>query len=74
VAVSQTLASFRWHADSTTVRSEKDSAEEADQVRMRYLSRPVAYLYNVARWPGRWALRVVKWRLRAKVRRQRPES
>lgn len=68
VAVPQTLASFRWHPDSITVQSEEASAEEADQVRMRYLPRPVASAYRVARWPGRWALRLVKWRVRRRAR------
>lgn len=69
VALPRTLASFRWHPDSITVQSEEASAEEADQVRMRYLSRPVAAGYRVARWPGRWALRLVKWRVRSRLRR-----
>jgi GT2 family glycosyltransferase len=66
--VARTLASFRWHPDSVTVQSEEASAEEADQVRMRYMSRPVACVYRVARWPGRWALRLVKWRVRGRAR------
>ncbi|MGC4112361.1 MAG: glycosyltransferase [Nocardioides sp.] len=69
VALPRTLASFRWHPDSITVQSEEASAEEADQVRMRYMSRPVAAGYRVARWPGRWALRAVKWRVRSRLRR-----
>lgn len=68
VAVPQTLASFRWHPDSVTVQSEEASAEEADRVRMRYLARPLAATYRVARWPGRWALRLVKWRVRHRAR------
>jgi GT2 family glycosyltransferase len=68
VAVPQTLASFRWHPDSVTVQSEEASAEEADQVRMRYLAQPLARTYRVARWPGRWALRLVKWRVRRRAR------
>jgi hypothetical protein len=64
IAVPRTLASFRWHPDSTTVRSEEASAEEADQVRMRYMPLPAARVYRFARWPGRWALRLVKWRVR----------
>jgi GT2 family glycosyltransferase len=66
----QTLASFRWHADSATVSAEKASADQADRVRMRYMSTPGATAYRVARWPGRWALRLVKLRVRAKARRQ----
>jgi GT2 family glycosyltransferase len=69
LALPRTLASFRWHADSATVRSEKSSAEEADQVRMRYLPPMAAAVYRLARWPGRWALWLVKWRLRSRVRR-----
>jgi GT2 family glycosyltransferase len=70
IALPQTLASFRWHADSTTVRAEQASAEEADQVRMRYMSGPTARVYRVARWPGRWALRAVKWRVRRRAARR----
>lgn len=69
LALPRTLASFRWHPDSITVQSEEASAEEADQVRMRYMARPVAAGYRLARWPGRWALRVVKWRVRRRLRR-----
>ncbi len=36
------------------------SADEADRVRMRYMSAPGAGAYRLARWPGRWALRLVK--------------
>ncbi|HEX3930713.1 MAG TPA: glycosyltransferase [Nocardioides sp.] len=71
LALPRTVASFRWHPDSITVQSETASAEEADQVRMRYMARPVAACYQVARWPGRWALRVVKWRVRGRLRRAR---
>lgn len=69
VALPQTLACFRWHVDSTTVASEHASAEEADQVRMRYMSAPAAALYRLGRWPGRWALQLVKWRVRRQARR-----
>jgi GT2 family glycosyltransferase len=69
IALNQTLASFRWHADSTTVLAEQASADEADRVRMRYMSTPVSRAYAVARWPGRWALRLVKVRVRARARR-----
>jgi GT2 family glycosyltransferase len=68
IAVPQTLASFRWHADSATVRSQADSAEEADQVRMRYMSTPAARLYRVARWPGRLALRLIRRRVHGRAR------
>ena len=69
LALQQTLACFRWHVDSVTVASEGASAEEADRVRMRYLPAPVAALYRLGRWPGRWALRLVKWRVRRQARR-----
>lgn len=68
VPVPRTLASFRWHPDSVTVQSEEASAEEADHVRMRYMARPLAQGYRVGRWPGRWALRAVKWRVRRRAR------
>lgn len=63
VGLRRTLALFRWHADSSTVLSQEASAEEADQVRMRYLPPVAAGVYRVARWPGRWALRLVRWRV-----------
>jgi hypothetical protein len=69
IALSRTLASFRWHADSSTVLAEAASAEESDRVRMRYMSAPMARVYRLARWPGRWALQLVKIRVRAKARR-----
>jgi hypothetical protein len=69
IALPRTLASFRWHPDSVTVASERASAEEADQVRMRYLPPVARQLYAFARWPGRWALRLVKWRERRRAQR-----
>lgn len=69
IALPRTLASFRWHADSATVLSEAGSAEEADQVRMRYMSATARRVYRFARWPGRLALRLIKWRVRARARR-----
>jgi GT2 family glycosyltransferase len=69
IALPRTLASFRWHADSATVLSEEASAEEADQVRMRYMPAMVVSLYRLLRWPGRWALRLVKWRVRGNARK-----
>ena len=66
--LSKTLASFRWHPDSVTVSLEHASAEQADMVRMRYMSRPAAAAYQAARWPGRWSLRLVKWWVRRRVR------
>jgi hypothetical protein len=74
IAVPQTLASFRWHADSATVRSQSDSAEEADQVRMRYLPTPVVPVYRVARWPGRLALRLIRGRVHDRARRAEAPS
>ncbi|CAN5616573.1 hypothetical protein BH11ACT8_BH11ACT8_06730 [soil metagenome] len=62
LSVPHTLASFRWHPDSTTVANGRESMEESDRVRMRYMSRSGANLYEVARWPGRWALAAAKWR------------
>ncbi len=63
VALPRTLASFRWHADSATVRGETESMEESDQLRMKYLPRPLARIYRVLRWPGRWALVAAKRRV-----------
>lgn len=63
IALSRTLASFRWHPDSATVRAETQSMEESDQLRMKYMPRPVASAYNVLRWPGRWALVAAKRRV-----------
>ena len=74
IALSRTLASFRWHADSSTVLAEAASAEESDRVRMRYMSAPMARVYRLARWPGRWALQLVKIRVRAKARRARAST
>lgn len=70
VAVPRVVAAFRWHADSTTVADERASAEEADRVRMRYMSPTGARFYEVLRWPGRFALRLAKLRVRQNVRRQ----
>jgi GT2 family glycosyltransferase len=63
LALRQTLASFRWHADSATVSGETASMEESDQLRMKYMPRPVAAAYRVLRWPGRWALLLAKRRV-----------
>lgn len=77
LAVPQTLASFRWHEDSATVSAEQESMEESDQLRMKYLPRPVAFGYRALRWPGRWALLAAKRRVarntaRAARRASRP--
>lgn len=69
VAVPRTLAAFRWHAGSSTVEQGEASMEESDQVRMRYMPRPVAAAYDVGRWPGRWALRLAKRRVDRNVAR-----
>lgn len=58
----RTLACFRWHADSQTVANGRDSMEESDRVRMRYMPKPAARVYEFARWPGRWALALAKRR------------
>ena len=63
MALPQTLASFRWHPDSATVKAETESMEESDQLRMKYMPRPLALGYQVLRWPGRWALVAAKRRV-----------
>lgn len=60
LALPRTLASFRWHDDSLTVSGERLSMRQADDVRMRHLSRPAARAYRLLRWPGRWALWLAK--------------
>ncbi|MGY2874537.1 GT2 family glycosyltransferase [Marmoricola sp. URHA0025 HA25] len=65
VALNQTLASFRWHADSLTVRDEKFSMNQSDETRMRHMTPLGARLYRtVFRWPGWWALWLAKRRVR----------
>jgi len=63
VALRQTLACFRWHQDSATVRSETVSMEESDQLRMKYMRPTAARAYRVLRWPGRAALWLAKRRV-----------
>ena len=63
VAVPRTVASFRWHDDSATVKGENLSMEESDQLRMKYMSRPAAFAYEYLRWPGRLALYMAKRRV-----------
>lgn len=63
VSIPQTLAMFRWHNDSLTVSREKFSMEQADRIRMRYMTRPGAAAYRYLRWPGRVALWVAKRRV-----------
>lgn len=69
IALPQTLASFRWHPDSATVRGESESMEESDRLRMKYMPRPAALVYEVLRWPGRWALVAAKRRVDHNTRR-----
>lgn len=59
-AVPATLACFRWHGDSATVRSEQVSMEESDQIRMRQMGPIAGRAYRVLRWPGRLALWLAK--------------
>lgn len=63
LALRRTLASFRWHDDSATVSGESESMEESDQLRMKYMPRPLAVAYRLLRWPGRWALLMAKRRV-----------
>jgi glycosyltransferase involved in cell wall biosynthesis len=72
IALPRTLACFRWHSDSSTVRSEEASAEEADLVRMSHMAPGWAGAYLYLRWPGRWALRLAKRRVRYNLRRRLP--
>jgi glycosyltransferase involved in cell wall biosynthesis len=65
VALSQTLACFRWHADSLTVSDEKFSMNQSDETRMRHMTPFGARLYRtVFRWPGWWALWLAKRRVK----------
>lgn len=78
VSLPETLACFRWHQDSATVRGERLSMEESDQLRMKYMSKNAARAYAYLRWPGRLALWLAKRRVdrnsaRA-ARRAREES
>jgi GT2 family glycosyltransferase len=53
--VRQTLAAFRWHPDSLSVRQREDSVREASEVRRSHLPtwlRPVSALWET---PVRWA-------------------
>lgn len=63
IALPRTLASFRWHEDSATVKGENLSMEESDRLRMKYMSRPAAVVYEYLRWPGRLALFLAKRRV-----------
>lgn len=64
IALNQTLACFRWHADSLTVSDEKFSMNQSDQTRMRHMTPIGAALYRyVFRWPGWWALWLAKRRV-----------
>lgn len=61
VYLRQTLADFRWHSDSLSVRARTDSVREASEVRRAHLPawlRPVSALWEA---PVRWAtLRAAK--------------
>jgi GT2 family glycosyltransferase len=63
VALPRTLASFRWHSDSATVRAESVSMEESDQLRIKYMRPMAARVYSLLRWPGRLALWLAKRRV-----------
>lgn len=63
VAIPQTVASFRWHADSATVSAETESMEESDQIRKRHMGTWTGRAYEYLRWPGRWALLLAKRRV-----------
>jgi GT2 family glycosyltransferase len=63
VVLEQTLACFRWHDDSATVKGENLSMEESDQLRMKYMTPVGAQVYRVLRWPGRLALWLAKRRV-----------
>lgn len=69
IVVPQTLASFRWHDDSATVKGENLSMEESDQLRMKYMSTPAAMAYEYLRWPGRFALYLAKRRVDRNTRK-----
>lgn len=60
IALTQTLACFRWHDDSATVMSENLSMEESDRLRMKYMHPLAARAYEYLRWPGRAALWAAK--------------
>lgn len=60
LALPQTLAAFRWHADSLTVANQKQSIDEADQVRRRHLNGFASATWPIWRWPLRWSLAAVK--------------
>lgn len=70
IALTQTLASFRWHDDSATVSDEHASAEESDRIRQSYMSPAAARSYEYLRLPGRFALRMAKRRVQHNVRKQ----
>lgn len=55
-ALPQTLAAFRWHADSLTVANQKESIDEADRVRRRNLGMLASIAWPIWRWPVRWSL------------------
>ncbi|MCW2782225.1 MAG: hypothetical protein JWR35_2674 [Marmoricola sp.] len=70
VAIPVVLAAFRRHADSITVRDERDSLDEADRIRMGHMTPAAARTYKYLRWPGRWALKAARRRVDRNARRQ----
>lgn len=74
VALPQTLAAFRWHEDSATVKGENVSMEESDQLRMRHMPPAAAQVYRVLRWPGRLALWLAKRRVDQNSARVAPKA
>lgn len=71
VALRRTLACFRWHEDSATVKGEGLSMEESDRLRMKYMRPVVARAYEYARWPGRLALWAAKRQVDRNAARRR---
>jgi GT2 family glycosyltransferase len=70
----QTLAAFRWHADSTTVANRTPSLNEAEAIKRRYLSgaiRPFAVLWER---PVRLATILAARRLNAATPKPRPAA
>jgi len=51
----ETLASFRWHPDSLSVRQRQDSVREASEVRVSHLPRWLRPLSGLWEAPVRWA-------------------
>lgn len=51
----ETVASFRWHADSLSVRQRVDSVREASEVRVAHLPRWIRPFSGIWEAPVRWA-------------------